>query len=457
MGRKSVLRSTGNTNKIFQKKCTTVVFGKHATADGSVLMAHTEDGAENEEYPCRHLVYRPRATYPPGAELKLTAETITQVPVTYAYYSNDVHGLHEEQVVDGINEYGVAIASNAIYTKEQVLEKGGISWTENIKLVMERCKTAKEGVDLITQLLDKYGNSFLTYEHHRYWSGLTYVIVDSEEAWIIECTPRHWAAKRCPDDGVFFYANEMLLENDYDMASDDLTTYAVEKGWYDPSSGPFSFKRAYGTELGQDWNVGRMKRMDFLLSPKIGTVRVQDLMAFLRDHYEGTVCNYHYPPHAYHAGGPYHAGGHYTICNSTTHDAEVWHLRSYMPTDIGCVMWCCLSSPCQNVFQPIWAGARVDTPLEYTVGAGEPDLHSAWWATQSIRRMVDRDYENRIKLIRETWQQREAAEFDLAAEREMLAMILWQNGQKDEARELLAELQNACLHGNYLTALNLLQ
>ena len=137
MGRKSVLRSTGNTNKIFQKKCTTVVFGKHATADGSVLMAHTEDGAENEEYPCRNLVHHPRATYPPGAELKLTAETITQVPVTYAYYSNDVHGLHEEQVVDGINEYGVAIASNAIYTKEQVLEKGGISWTENIKLVMD--------------------------------------------------------------------------------------------------------------------------------------------------------------------------------------------------------------------------------------------------------------------------------------------------------------------------------
>lgn len=50
----------------------------------------------------------------------------------------------------------------------------------------------------------------------------------------------------------------------------------------------------------------------------------------------------------------------------------------------------------------------------------ELDLQSAWRATQSIRHMVDRDYENRIKLIRETWQQREAAEFDLAAEREML-------------------------------------
>lgn len=456
MEQKSVLSGTGNTNKISQKKCTTVVFGKHATADGSVLMAHTEDGYENEKYPCRHLVYHPRAIYPSKAELKLTAETIAQVPVTYAYYSNDAYELHEGQVVDGINEYGVAIASNTIYTKEQVLEKGGISWIENIQLVLERCKTAKEGVDLIAQLVGKYGNTFLSYAHNQLWSGMTYVIADPSEAWIIECTPRHWAARKCPDDGAIFYANEMSLENDYEMASDDLISYAVEKGWYDPSSGPFSFKRAYGAELEQDWNGERMQRMDFLLSSKIGTVRVQDLMAFLRDHYEGTVCNYHYPPHAYHAEGPHHVGGHYTICNAATHDAEVWHLRSYMPADIGCVMWCCMSSPCQNVFQPIWAGGRGDTPPEYTVSAEELDLRSAWWATQSIRRMVDRDYENRIKLIKETWQQREAAEFDLAAEREILAMILWQNGQKDEARKLLTELQNACLHGNYLTGLNLL-
>ena len=226
---------------------------------------------------------------------------------------------------------------------------------------------------------------------------------------------------------------------------------AEEKGWYDPSSGPFSFKDVYGEKLGQEWNVERMKQMDLLLSPKTGTVRVRDLMTFLRDHdYEEA------PPHAFHAGGPYHTGGHYTICNSCTYDSEVWHLRNYMPIDIGCVMWCCMSSPCENVFQPIWAGAREDTPLEYNVGANEPDLCSAWWASQSIRKMVDRDYENRIKLIKDTWQQREAGEFDLSAEREMLTMILWQNGQKDESRRLLTNLQNVCLHGNYLIALNLL-
>ena len=91
-----------------------------------------------------------------------------------------------------------------------------------------------------------------------------------------------------------------------------------------------------------------------------------------------------------------------------------------------------------------------------TCEANGLDLHSAWWVTQAIRSMVDRDYENRIKLVSDAWQQREAAEFELARERETLAMILWQNSQKDEVGKLLSGLQNADLHGNYLVALKLL-
>jgi len=115
-----------------------------------------------------------------------------------------------------------------------------------------------------------------------------------------------------------------------------------------------------------------------------------------------------------------------------------------------------MSSPCENVFQPIWAGARGQTPEEYRVGKGKFDLHSAWWTAEALQRMVDKDYRNRVKLVRETWQQRERTEFELAAEREMVAMTLWHAGEKDRARELLTDLQNTLLHGNYLTALNLL-
>ena len=438
-------RMNQKSYRILPKMCTTAVFGKNATADGSVLMASSEDDEKDDKNPCRRLVYHPRKRYPEGAVLKLTAETIEQVPTTYAYYSIDANMVQGE-VVNGINEHGVALTTNTIFTKEQCLEKGGISVVEKIKLVLERCRTTKEGVELITGLQDRYGGIF----DYPEWSGMAFVIADSAEAWVVETTPRHWAAKRCPDDGAFFYANEMLLQGDYDMASTDLVSYAVEKGWHNSSSGSFSFKGAYGERLEEDWNLDRMYRTGSLLSPRIGTVTVEDLMAFLRDHYEGTGCNYHYPPHAY------LEGGHYTICNAETHDAEIWHLRNYMPSDIGCVMWCCMCSPCENLFQPIWAGAEGETPHEYNVCKEELDLSSAWWATRSLQRMVDRDYENRIKLIKSTWKQREDTELRLSAEREMLAMLLWQSGNKDEAKKLLTDLQNAFLHGNYRTALNLL-
>ena len=64
--------------------------------------------------------------------------------------------------------------------------------------------------------------------------------------------------------GPFFYANEMLLEDDYDMASADLISYAVEKGWYDPPIRHFSFKAVYGDKLGEGWNGERVKQMDLI-------------------------------------------------------------------------------------------------------------------------------------------------------------------------------------------------
>ena len=175
-------------------------FRQNISADCSVLMAHSEDSSTGEEHPCRHLAYHPRAAYPTGAKLKLNAETIEQLPTTYAYYSIAGHCLHPGQALSCINEYGLAICGNTIYTKEQTLGEGRIAAEENFQLVMERWRAAKEGVGHIAQIQDTYGSTF----GYPYWPGVACFIADLNEVWLVECAPRHGAAKRCPDEGAFF-------------------------------------------------------------------------------------------------------------------------------------------------------------------------------------------------------------------------------------------------------------
>jgi dipeptidase len=431
---------------IIPKHCSTAVFGKNATADGSVLMCHTEDPGANA---CAHLTYWPRKQHPEGAKLELGKETIPQASVTYMYYSSDMfdYKVYNGLYLNGINEHGVAVTTEAIFTKEadDPVKEGGLTILEIMNLIIERCKTSREGVDLIAEIQKKYGTSGWFFE-------IAYIIADPNEAWIVDATARHWVAKRVPDDGAVFYANELMIEDDYDMASPDLIDYAVKRGWCEkpPAGKKINFKQVYGDKLGEAYNKKRQERFELLLRPKLGSVTVNDLMAFVRDHYEGSVMNYHYPPHA-------HAiGGHYTLCNANTRAAQVWQLRNYMPVDIGCVMWIAFSSPCVSVFQPIWAGARGDTPPEYRKGTNKFSLDSAWWAFESLQRMVDVDYKNRIKFIKDTWRKREQEIFKMAVEREAQTMTLWQTGQKKEASKLLTDLQNTILRGNYLKALNLL-
>jgi len=169
----------------------------------------------------------------------------------------------------------------------------------------------------------------------------------------------------------------------------------------------------------------REERERALLEPKLGSITVQDVMSVLRDHYEGTEY-YFYPPH----GNPPEVRNPWrTICSRTTQAPHVWHLRSYMPVDIGCVMWYCMSSACISVFTPVYAGHRADFPVEYTLGGQ----------------------------IRKVWDQCESQEFKQTPQLEKAALIQWVSGHKEQAQKLLTEYTNTRLHIHFLKARALLQ
>ncbi len=361
--------------------CTTVIIGKKATADGSVIMAHNEDYGASD---CLHLVYHSRENHAPGEVMSFAFEKVPQVAITYAYtaiemYSGDRLGMPPAKFLDGMNEYGLSLGSNCIDCREPTGPNNvGLGWPEIGQLVVERCKTAREAVELCGKLVDRY--SFNGFEATS-CKNLAFMIADPNEGWIMEVTRHHWVAKRCPDDGGIFYANQALITTDWDMASADLIPFAKSKGWFDQRSGEkFNFREAYGSELGKPINVMREDRAGELLMPKLGTVTVQDLTEVMKDHYEGKA--WFDTPHSK------KKAPRRPICVSGTQSTQIYHLRSSMPAALGCVMWSSASSPCLGVYAPIWAGHNEKSVAEWQEGKDSFSPESAWWTFENIQRIV---------------------------------------------------------------------
>lgn len=439
------------------KACTTVIVGKQASADGSVLMAHEEDYAAND---AMKLAHHPRQTHQLGEVIHFAFETVPQVPETYAYTADEMYdaqrlGMPPATFMNGINEWGVAMDSNCIDTQEPKLPEEnnmGLGWPEIGQLVMERAKTAREAVELAGRLVDDY--TFNGFEVSS-CKELAFLISDPNEGWAMEVTRRHWVAQQVPDDGAIYYANECRIGTKYDLASSDLVTYAVQQGWYDPNSGPFNFKDVYcGPYLGQDWNVKRQERAQFLVEPKLGKVTVQDLMAAMRDHYEGT--SGYATPHTAGYDGPITV----SIDNAGAHASEIYHLRNWLPREIGPVMFVAASSPDDSIYNPIYAGYEGQTPVEWRTATDSFAPDSAWWNFEYIQRTVAPHsplpdatfYAANYPHVRASFDRVEQQQFQAMDRLERDAAQFIAKGKTDQAKQLISTFSNSSLHQNYVRA-----
>jgi len=256
--------------------CTVIAVGKRASSDGSVIVSQT--GCCDE---CRvHVV--PAKTFKEGdmapvyyglqdvrKPLHKYGEIIGYIPQvrkTFCY-------LHTGY--PHINEHQLAIAESTISQREELKvnrETGKQIMTieQAMMFALQRCRTAREALKLITSLVEKYG--FLPSCES---DGEALAIADPNEIWILEVfsvgpewTPKSgelgaiWAARRLPDDHVTIIPNwsiikEIDLNNPDFMASKNYMEFAVKKGWYDPESGkPFIWQEVY-SPLPREWAIGR--------------------------------------------------------------------------------------------------------------------------------------------------------------------------------------------------------
>jgi dipeptidase len=235
--------------------CTSIMVGRLASADGSVMTAHTCDGNYRQWV---NIV--PHGKFKPGDKNKIFSgkmhtETpqdtrgvvqtgeIPQVEETYAFFNT---------AYPSMNEAGLAIGETTIGGRKELFNPEGMFMIEEIeRIILERSKTAREAIKLAGDLIKTYGYGD---------RGECITIADAKEVWHFEVFGEGplqkggvWAAVRIPDDQVGISANiprisELDLKNpDRYMASENVFKVAEEMGWYDPKKGePFKFWKAYG-------------------------------------------------------------------------------------------------------------------------------------------------------------------------------------------------------------------
>jgi dipeptidase len=323
--------------------CTTVMVGKQATADGSVLMASSCDGD------AMGLIYvMPAQEYPPGTKLpmywnmprpttyreyeanvKKGYDLVGYLPVDKTYRTILLAGNVESMTTGGMNEFGLTIAIEFIPMRSGLACSKGVvgpnsnHWTTSlIANALMRARTAREAIRVIGSMVEHYG--FRYYRAPR--AGVALPIADEKEVWLMEIfgpgadwTPASgrpgavWCAQRIPDGEVGCSANRSRIgtvdvtDPDHFLASPNLHSLAQTLGFWEKGK-PFVWHEVYGGPGGRE-NSLREWRVLSLAAPSRGLkvtgdplvdrypfsvqpdqpLTVSTLMRTMRDGYEGTA------------------------------------------------------------------------------------------------------------------------------------------------------------------------
>ncbi len=433
--------------------CTSIQVGRLATVDGSVITCHTCDGPyrawltvePHKKWPAKSMtqIYSGKMHTETPADTKGMVKTgeIPQVPETFQFLNT---------CYPCLNEYGLAIGETTIGGRAELYNNTGMFMIEEIeRLMLERCKTAREAIKLAGELVKKYG-------YGDYGECIT--IADGKEVWhfeIMGAGPLEkggiWAAVRIPDDEVGISANiprisEIDLKDpDHYMASDNVFQVAQDMGFWDPKSGePFKWWKAYGIDPkygGKPYGTREffvlstlapslklsmdMPELPFSVKPE-KKLSVRDILAIYRDPYAGTdfdmTKNLLVPkrqmmrpgqPPANPPAAPemipspiasaWMSRDMMTLINtlkpgtirmartipiSGCSYATVIQVRGWLPPSVGAVCWFAFDNPAMSPRIPIFAGTT-DIPAAFKIcGQHRYRMDSADWIFRRTNRLA---------------------------------------------------------------------
>jgi len=368
--------------------CDTLVAVGTATANGSVLFAKNSDREPNEAH---ELLFVPASRHVLGDEVKCTYITIPQVEETCAVLLAKPFWIWGAEM--GTNEYGVTIGNEAVFTKAGYDKEPGLIGMDFLRLALERSRNAESALHTLIKLLEVYGQGGnCGFDHELYYHN-SFIVADPREAWVLETAGRQWAAQKVRD--VRSISNRLTIDDNWDMASADLISYAMDKGWYKRGE-KFSFSDCYSDFLYSTFGDGRRRQACTMeaLRTGIGSLTITDLMSFLRAHGDSSETPYHLDRGLTGSVVCMHAS-----LGPVRGSQSVGSMVSELQPDGVCTHWLTgTSAPCTGIFKPMWLDAL---PAFGKEPQGMYDAASLFWQHELLHREVLRAYDTRLAAYRE--------------------------------------------------------
>ncbi|XP_037704549.1 secernin-3 isoform X2 [Choloepus didactylus] len=259
--------------------CDTFVALPPATVENRIIFGKNSDRLCDE---VQEVVYFPAAAHNLGEHLKCTYIEIDQVAETYAVVLSRPAWLWGAEM--GANEHGVCIGNEAVWGREAVCDEEALLGMDLVRLGLERANTAENALNVIVDLLEKYGQGgncsegSMVFSYHN-----SFLIADRNEAWILETAGKYWAAEKV-QEGVRNISNQLSVTTKIDREHPAMRNHAKQKGWWDGEK-EFDFAAAYSylDTARMMTSSGRYCEGYKLLNKHKGNITFETMMEILRD------------------------------------------------------------------------------------------------------------------------------------------------------------------------------
>ncbi|WP_296357792.1 C69 family dipeptidase [Ramlibacter sp.] len=393
--------------------CSSMMVTRGATMDGSTMVTYNADA----QFLYGELRYTPADRHMAGIQRKVidweTGELLGRIPEVPATYA----------VVGNMNERQLTIAESSFTARKELTPPSGmLDYGSLIFIALERTKTAREAILLMTRLAAEHGYSSY---------GESFSIADPNEAWLMEMIGKGvgnkgavWVARRLPEGTLTASANHAritqfpLNDPDNTLYSPDVISFAREKGWYSGADKDFSFADvynpfdfdAYRLTESRVWSIFRRaapslglgpeyvdgstldKRLPLWVKPD-RKLSAQDVMALIRDHFEDTPFDMSKDIGAGPYGLPYRwrplwwdiDGKKYfnerALSTQQTAFSFVAQMRGWLPDAVGGLLWFGFDDTALTVYTPMYVGIR-KVPKNFAEGVadrGRFSWDSSFW------------------------------------------------------------------------------